>query len=333
MSISFRIVKALIQIMNAIKGQQYRCIAVNQAILVFDQNYDVVIRDYYFYIRDLLLSDLKSCNKRCVIVLDSKYGFYLKPFFPFINASLQIEHTLVKPEARGSGEAPMGAMKIPDSQNHYLVRIVNLTKLEKADIVFDYSRINLFNINHSAQFRDLAKKSFCISPAFYAIKPQNFNQGSTRTYDTITMFGNPNEGRRNTFLDGLRRRQIRFENVNNTFEHVDLLYQKTKILVNIRQTDHHDTLEELRVLPALRCGVVVISETAPYCELTKYAKFVIWGKLEELPDLVLSVQGNYAQVHAKIFGGNAFYRRMKRISRCNELVSLKATNKMKALLN
>ena len=333
MSISYRIVNALIQIINAFKHQQYRCVEVKRAILIFDQGYDVVIRDYYFYIRDLLLADLKSCNKRLVIVLDSKYGFYLKPFFPCIYASLQIEHTLVKPQASVSGETPMGVMKIPESQNQYLVRVVNLDKLEKSDIVFDYSRINLINIKSSTQFKNLADKTFCISPAIYAIKPQHFIQNATRTYDTVTMFGNPDEGRRKAFLEELSRRQIHFQNVNNTFEHVDLLYQKTKILINIRQTDHHDTLEELRVLPALRCGVIVISEIAPFCELTRYAKFVIWGKLEDLPDLVLSVQRNYAQVHAKIFGGHAFYRRMQRISRCNELVSLEAANKMMRLLN
>ena len=134
-------------------------------------------------------------------------------------------------------------------------------------------------------------------------------------------------------MEALRRRNIPFDNVNNTFENVDSLYQKTKILINIRQTDHHDTLEELRVLPALRCGVIVISEIAPYCELTRYAKFVIWGKLDELPDLVLSVQRNYAEVHATIFGGNAFYRRMGRISRCNELTAFEVTNKISKLLN
>ena len=333
MSISFHILNVLVGMMNAFKGQQYRCMAVNRVTLIYDQNYDVVIRDYYSYIKDLLLLDLNNCNKRCVVLLDLKYGSFLKHLFPCVRVSLQIEHTLVKPGARGSGNALSGDLKMLDSQEKYLVRVANLEKLEKADIVIDYSRINLLNVKSSAQYTDLAEKSFSISPAVYAMDPQNFMNGSTRVFDTITTFGNPNESRRKAFLEELRRRNIPFENVNNTFENVDSLYQKTKILINIRQTDHHDTLEELRVLPALRCGVIVISEIASYCELTRYAKFVIWGKLEELPDLVLSVQRNYAEVHASIFGGSAFYRRMERISRCNELTAFEVTNKISKLLN
>jgi len=77
-------------------------------------------------------------------------------------------------------------------------------------------------------------------------------------------------------------------------------------------------------LPALRCGVIIISERAPLVELTGYEKYIIWGNLEELPAIILDVQNNYENWHQKIFQNSGFRRRMERIYRRNELVSLKA---------
>ena len=56
-------------------------------------------------------------------------------------------------------------------------------------------------------------------------------------------------------------------------------------------------IDLLRVLPALRCGVIVISEHAPLAHLTRYSDFIVWGTLDELPLLVLDVQNNYEKWH------------------------------------
>jgi hypothetical protein len=110
----------------------------------------------------------------------------------------------------------------------------------------------------------------------------------------------------------------------NVFSGIEDVYRQTKILINIHQTDHHDTLEKLRVLPALRCGVIVISEKSPLVEQTGYSKYIIWGELSELPDIILDVQNNYEEWHQKIFQNSGFRNRMNRISKRNELVASKA---------
>jgi hypothetical protein len=138
------------------------------------------------------------------------------------------------------------------------------------------------------------------------------------------MFGNPEESRRRKFLNALELSGVTSQNINNVFDGLEDLYRDTKILINIRQTDHHDTLEELRILPALRCGVIVISERAPLIELTGYSKYIVWGELHELPAIVLDVQNNYEQWQRRIFNNSGFTRRMERISRRNELVAFKA---------
>lgn len=113
---------------------------------------------------------------------------------------------------------------------------------------------------------------------------------------------------------------------------VEDVYSAAKIVINIRQTDGYDTLEELRVLPALRCGAIVISENAPYAEKTAYSQFVIWGTLQEIPDLVLYVESNYEKVHKSIFGVNRggikFVDRMRRIELRNTLAIKKAVNRI-----
>jgi hypothetical protein len=203
-----------------------------------------------------------------------------------------------------------------------LVRLANFQKLSSADIIIDYSLINQFNLSKSVEFATHYAKSFAISPALYSLDKDLLGLSRNRVIDTITLFANPDEPRRRRFLNELDLAGVKSQNMNNVFDSTSELYRATKILVNIRQTDHHDTLEELRVLPALRCGVIVISERSPLVELTRYSKYVIWGELDELPAIILDVQKNYAQWHARIFENPGFIKRINRISRRNELVSL-----------
>ena len=127
------------------------------------------------------------------------------------------------------------------------------------------------------------------------------------------------------------------QNIRNVYFNIDAIYRHTKILRNIRQTDFHDTLEELRILSALRSGVIVICETAPYKEKTLYSKFIIWGALEDLPKLVESVEKNYKEIHKSIFGlsseNSPFIRRMKRIEICNALAMQRAVNRLNSNKN
>jgi len=305
-------------------GKQYSLIRVSNVYWVSNYSYDRVARDYYQYVQSLLLRNLSEIKGPCIVTFACDNFDWLKYFLPVFRIALQIEHTLVKTGARDSSNALEGYIPIPHSAEHYSVRIVNYLKLNSADLIFEYSKINQFNVSKISSLKAYFSKTFVVAPALYPLVQNSFSLPNQRKFDTITLFGNPNEPRRRKFLAELTSKQVRYQNVNNVFDGIEDLYRKTKILINIRQTDHHDTLEELRILPALRCGVIIISERAPLVELTGYEKYIIWGNLEELPAIILDVQNNYENWHQKIFQNSGFRRRMERIYRRNELVSLKA---------
>ena len=306
------------------KGKRYSCYQRGKVYFIVDDAYDRVIRDYYTYIEHLIANVLMTIESPCVILLDCNGFSWLKFFLPIKKIALQIEHTLVKSGARDFEGAISGCIGILDSSNKYAVRITNFSKLSNADIVIEYSLINQFNVSKSLELATYFSKTFCISPTLYTLDADAFLLSSKRAINTITMFGNPDEPRRKKFLDEMALAGVKSKNINKVFDGIEDLYRDTKILINIRQTDHHDTLEELRVLPALRCGVIVISEHAPLIELTGYSKYIVWGELDELPAIVLDVQNNYDKWHQLIFRNPGFSRRMQRISRRNELVSLRA---------
>ena len=79
------------------------------------------------------------------------------------------------------------------------------------------------------------------------------------------------------------------------------LYQKNKILINVHQTDHHHTFEELRVLPALLNGVIIISEDVPLKDKIPYNEFIIWSDYDKIVDKVKEVYENYEFYYNKIF--------------------------------
>lgn len=318
------IIYLAIWLKRACKDERYYFSQIGSAYFIVDHAYDQVIRDYYLYIERLFSDALLIIEVPCVILFDCKGFSWLRFFLPLKKISLQIEHTLVKPGARDSEESISGHIHVAGKLGNYLIRLANFSSLSNADIVIEYSHINQFNVSRCDQLSAYFSKSFCISPALYPLVADSFSLSGKRDFNTITMFGNPDEPRRKKFLDELALSGVQSKNINNFFNAVNGLYRNTRILINIRQTDHHDTLEELRVLPALRCGTIVISERAPLIELTGYSKYIVWGELHELPAIVLDVQNNYEQWQQRIFKNSGFIRRMERITRRNELVSFRA---------
>jgi hypothetical protein len=313
-----------IRIRNYFSDKQYQAELVGRAILISRINPEIVINDYYFYILELLHGNLSLVSKNCFVLYEcNKFNFF-KIFLPILRINLQIEHTLVKPGGRDIEGSLLGSLTIPNSPGQYLVRIANLSRLSLANVIFDYSRINLHNIKQGKVFKSYFKKTLCISPTLYPLNIDTDGRGGV-----ITLFGNPEDSRRKLFLESLKRRGIDSVNVTGVYYDIDAIYRKVKIVINIRQTEYHDTLEELRVLPALRSGAIVICESAPYVEKTWYSRFILWGSLTELPDLIADTERNYNQMHQQIFGDSLldspFLRRMRRIERCNQLVAVRAT--------
>jgi len=309
---------------NIFKRKHYSCVRIVNVYFLFDASYDRVLKDYYNYLRDLIERGLVGIHEPCILLFDCSGFDWLSLFLPVKKIALQIEHTLVKPGARDSEGALMGVVPIPNSTQPYLIRIANFPYLDRADIVFEYSRINEFNIKQHLLFSSYVAKTFCISPALYQLRKSDLDSRNERLINTITLFGNPDELRRKKFLADMASKGVASKNLNNIYERLEDLYRNTKILVNVHQTDYHDTLEELRILPALRCGVIVISEKSPLVGLTGYSKYIVWGDLSELPEIILDVQNNYEKYRQKIFEGAGFVSRMNRICQRNELLSLRA---------
>jgi len=292
---------------------------IHSSHLISQKQFDVGLKDYYHYLLQLferVLTEHPSSR--------GNFAFEV-PQFPktFWGAEvyqlcLQIEHTLVKPGGRGAESAERGMIPIDSLRGNYLVRLAHLEKLQAADLIIEYSRSNLKNINTSKQFPDILKKMVQIAPTLYPLVTTH-HANTLRTIECATLFRNMNEPRRKTFFEGLLAEHLPVQNINHVFDHIENTYAQIKVLVNIRQTDHHDTLEELRVLPALRCGVIVISEAAPLLKECRYSDFIIWGKLEELPALIQEVLDNYDAFYKKIFQSAHFQRRMQRLETANYL--------------
>lgn len=318
MTFFYLIVALIISLRNPFSSKKYQACLINKVILIYRSNPEIVIHDYYYYILSNLEKKLANVKRAGVVFFECPGLSALKIFGKPINIFLQIEHTLFRPGSRTSSLGVQGTLPIPGTNEKYLIRIAEFDKLRFADVIFDYSRINLLNIQSSLAFKDYLQKTVCISPTLYPICTSSKNR-----HGIITLFGDPNIPRRKLFLENLYRNTISSQNIQGIYLGVDQIYRSAKIVINIRQTDGHETLEELRVLPALRSGAIVVCESAPYIEKTAYSKYIIWGSLQDLPRLIAEVESHYEEIHQRIFGdgseNSSFVKRMKRIELCNEL--------------
>ena len=129
-----------------------------------------------------------------------------------------------------------------------------------------------------------------------------------RDITVLSLIYDLTQPRRKRFYELARGAGMPIRNVRNVFDKQGLcrLYDRTRILVNLRQTDHHDTLEELRVLPALLGGVVVVSEDVPLRKTIPYYRSIVWTDYAGLVDTVRDVHRDYERYHRRLFGDGAF---------------------------
>lgn len=294
---------------------------INNSLFLYRKSETDHIREYHAYcvslIRDFLLNYEGSIN-----FILGRYEFDFQNELKTIKADIQFEHTIVKQGGRGSDGFPKG--KVLDSDgNEYLVRISDYNYLSTRDIVIEYSFTNIENIKSSGIFDEYATKLRQVTPILYDHKIEK----GERTINCITSFSNIYEERRYSLIKEIERRGIDSKNVNDVFSGTGLkdLYSETRILINIRQTNHHHTLEELRVLPALLNGVIVVCEDVPLRESVPYQDFVIWSDYSNILDKVQEVQDNYDFYWDSIFGNGRFdsaVEKMKQenIKSINEIV-------------
>jgi hypothetical protein len=189
---------------------------------------------------------------------------------------------------------PVG--NIDDGDNSkYLVRIDQFDNLNNSDIVIDYSIPNIHNVKTCAKYNSFSKKHVYISSSIY----EPYFDKANRNIITLTTFINTKEPRRAVLLNKL----ITHTNIHNCFDKSELqnILKNTKILINIHQTPHHHTFEELRILPALECGVIVISEKSPLNELIPYNNLIVWADYDDIIEKTKEVKENYDFFHNTIF--------------------------------
>ena len=126
---------------------------------------------------------------------------------------------------------------------------------------------------------------------------------NNRNIQSLTTFLDINQLRRKKLLEKISETNLIHSNVNDCFDKSELqkLYQNTKVIINIHQTPHHDTFEELRCLPALQNGVIVISEKSPLHHLIPYNNLIIWTDYESIVDKTKEVLENYEKYYQNVF--------------------------------
>jgi len=264
----------------------------HNSYIYYNENLGIV-NDYYQMIVDILKNIIMDATIKINIVLgDDVYNFENNN--RSIRIAINYEHTLVKKGGRDSQYSPIGNV-IDSDNNKYLVRIVNITRLNSSDIIIDYSIPNIFNVKTSGTFTSLSNKHIYIYPSLYNI----YTCKENRNVNTLTTFINTQEPRRKKLLENISDHT----NISNCFNKDKLrdIYIHTKILINIHQTNEHHTFEELRVLPALQCGVIVISENSPLNNLVPYNDYIIWSSYDEILNKVREVLDNYDYYHDLIF--------------------------------
>ena len=276
---------------------------INNSIICYNECFLYYAKDYYDYIVNIVKDCLYLHPEICKNVIIGDYEFIFNNYNPVTRININFEHTLVIPGGRDTHNSVQGVVPIlgreaGEVRETYLVRIDNYDHLMKFDIIIDYSFPNLINIESCGLFTDYMNKCVCVSPLLHPI----YNEKGDRKIQCLTTFINTEEPRRKRLLQQMPE-HLHHRNINNCFERNSIieLYRDTKILINIHQTEHHHTSEELRILPALLAGVIVISEDSPLRENIPYHEYIIWVKYENIIELVENVQKNYDSFFSQIF--------------------------------
>ena len=245
-------------------------------------------------------SDVKFLSRRMKIVL------------------LQIEHTLVRKGGRDSAAAVPGQVSDPSGSEALLVRLNgDLRAFEKAHTIIDYSPSNVINVLNSSLRKVYDNKAVYIAPLINAemTNPSHSGRDYSRVFTSMNIYDSSD--RRMKILDQLSgETSLSFENISGQ-RSLWSAYSGVGILLNLHQTDHHLTLEELRVLPALLQGVLVVSENSPLSEVIPYREFVTFADASDLSAVLTEVARDPVSLWKQTFEGARFSKMVRALELSN----------------
>jgi hypothetical protein len=263
----------------------------------------IYTQEYHNYIIKLIHKIIKNNTDISLNLILGELDYNLKNDNKIVRINYNFEHTLVKKGGRSTENSIEGNITCIDNENEkYLIRIDNFNCLKNYDIIIDYSIPNIINVKTNNELDFFSKKMIYIAPFLYDFDKSHFIV-KNRTNNSLTTFINTNEPRRSLFLQNIKSSNLNHLNVNNIFDKDSLqkLYLETKILINIHQTEHHHTFEELRVLPAILSGVIVISEDSPLKEHIPYNEFIVWTSFDNIINKYKEITENYDYYYNHIF--------------------------------
>ncbi len=271
----------------------YSKVQVNNSYLYYKPQYSTHTSEYNTYCMNLISDALENTQDAINVVFGSGYPC-VENDFPVYFLDTQLEHTLVKKGGRSVTEVVHGS--IPTDENDtYLVRVDNFDYYKNLDGIIEYSMPNILNLQsaHREDIKEYSKKCKYIAPLIY---PED-TLGNHPRSGVFTLFSIGSSPRRDVF-----HRDTKIENYSNIFCKDTLadLYRNKAIMVNLHQTDHHHTFEELRVLPAVSQGLVVIAEESPLKQFIPYSDSIIWATLDDIPSIVSEVEDNYTYYRSKL---------------------------------
>jgi hypothetical protein len=211
---------------------------------------------------------------------------------------LNLEQTIIDDTAITLVKEPETKVAFNDKQ--YTVNMEMFNDFKDNDIIFDYSKPNIKNIEISGLYPDFLPKLQYVSACVY----KNVNAAQlTKTIDTLTLFADISiSARREQKLQEINALLVNHRNETNCFEEeLKTLLGNTKILINIHNSDYANTFEEVRVLPALQQKVLVVSEVSPLTELIPFGPMIIWSTYDNIVQKAKEVLDNYDTYYSQIF--------------------------------
>ena len=270
------------------------CKKVQSSYIYYDNNMWIAVKDYTMYVV-ALLEDYLNKNPLCInLFVNTNNTIKTNNQNRTIKIGINYEQTIVADEISACSTEPQG--KIECNGKQYTVYADLINNLKDNDIIFDYSKPNIKNIEISGLYPELLPKFQYISPSIY----KSVTTSTDQKTNIITLFLSETP-RRQTIITELSKLD-NYINRNDCYDKdlFDLLLQ-SKILINIHRSDDENTFEELRVLPALMNRVLVISEISPLTELIPYNPLIIWATYENIVEKTKEVLEHYDEYVNKIF--------------------------------